>query len=405
MTATRCCSTSWAGQHHFEGSHSATPHRRRGRPKGHRRLRGPHGEALDVRPSRCRPIHTDWSGSAGFTPPTTTCNGRNDSTTLRLVRIPPWNDCPRLPRAAAHELVLRGSIYGPGHVVAYNQRHGFHDGIDHATYGMPDGYPKRRATACRLDRHLRQRRLDHARQLLRDRRRHAQLRVFRNRCFNAPLGAMSPHRSSAAPSTSFATWSTTRLGPGEDPCRACRHLLSSTTPTWASSASSRRCRTCTCATISSSAPGHRAARSCRSTRSRTTLGSDYNGFRPRPRTRSTRSSGIRRRKAAPSTSRRRARCGASRRSPSISAQRVRIGNSRAVDYSVFVNAAAPDFTDPTRLVSPDARGLALAAALARRRRAARSCRESPTGSAGRAPDLGAYEQGAEPPHYGPRPRN
>ena len=28
-------------------------------------------------------------------------------------------------------------------------------------------------------------------------------------------------------------------------------------------------------------------------------------------------------------------------------------NSRSVDYSVFVNAAPPDFTNPTKLVSPD----------------------------------------------------
>ena len=31
------------------------------------------------------------------------------------------------------------AIYGSGHVVAYNNVTNFHDGIDHATYGMPDG--------------------------------------------------------------------------------------------------------------------------------------------------------------------------------------------------------------------------------------------------------------------------
>ena len=30
------------------------------------------------------------------------------------------------------------AIYGSGHVVAYNRVTNFHDGIDHATYGMPD---------------------------------------------------------------------------------------------------------------------------------------------------------------------------------------------------------------------------------------------------------------------------
>ncbi len=33
------------------------------------------------------------------------------------------------------------SVYGQGHVFAYNRVRGFHDGIDHATYGMPDNWP------------------------------------------------------------------------------------------------------------------------------------------------------------------------------------------------------------------------------------------------------------------------
>ena len=69
-----------------------------------------------------------------------------------------------------------------------------------------------------------------------------------------------------------------------------------------------------------------------------------------------------------------------------------------------MKAAAPDFTDPTRLVSPDAVDLQLAP----RSRAVDGGTELPgitDGFSGRAPDLGAYEQGAEPPHYGPRPRN
>jgi hypothetical protein len=76
-------------------------------------------------------------------------------------------------------------------------------------------------------------------------------------------------------------------------------------------------------------------------------------------------------------------------------------NSRAVDYSVFVNAKAPDFTDPTKLVRPDQVDLRLAP----RSRAVDAGVALPgltDGFSGRAPDLGAYEQGSEPPHYGPR---
>ena len=76
-------------------------------------------------------------------------------------------------------------------------------------------------------------------------------------------------------------------------------------------------------------------------------------------------------------------------------------HSRAVDYSVFVNAAPPNFTDPTKLASPDQVDLRLKP----RSRAVDAGTVLPgitDGFIGRAPDLGAYEQGAELPHYGPR---
>jgi hypothetical protein len=63
-------------------------------------------------------------------------------------------------------------------------------------------------------------------------------------------------------------------------------------------------------------------------------------------------------------------------------------HSRLIDYSVFVNAAPPDFTNATHLFAPADAGLALPGVT--------------DGFNGRAPDLGAYEFGAEIPHYGPR---
>jgi hypothetical protein len=32
-------------------------------------------------------------------------------------------------------------VYGSGHVITHNRVENFHDGIDHATYGDPDGWP------------------------------------------------------------------------------------------------------------------------------------------------------------------------------------------------------------------------------------------------------------------------
>jgi hypothetical protein len=76
-------------------------------------------------------------------------------------------------------------------------------------------------------------------------------------------------------------------------------------------------------------------------------------------------------------------------------------HSREIDYSVFVNAAAPDFAEPTKLYTPAEVDLTLD----KRSRAIDAGVELPgitDGFTGKAPDLGAYEYGAELPHYGPR---
>ena len=70
---------------------------------------------------------------------------------------------------------------------------------------------------------------------------------------------------------------------------------------------------------------------------------------------------------------------------------------------MFRNAAAPDFANPTRLYDSAEVDLQL-----RERSAAVDAGVELPGITdefgGRAPDLGAYEVGAELPHYGPRPR-
>jgi hypothetical protein len=69
---------------------------------------------------------------------------------------------------------------------------------------------------------------------------------------------------------------------------------------------------------------------------------------------------------------------------------------------VFQRAAAPDFTNPTRLYAPEELDLTL-------RKGSRAVDAGVVlpgitdGYVGRAPDLGAYELGAPLPHYGPRP--
>jgi hypothetical protein len=78
-------------------------------------------------------------------------------------------------------------------------------------------------------------------------------------------------------------------------------------------------------------------------------------------------------------------------------------HSKAIDFSVFRNAAAPDFSRPTQLYDPAMVDLRLREGAA----AVDAGVELPgitDGFQGRAPDLGAYELGASAVHYGPRER-
>lgn len=78
-------------------------------------------------------------------------------------------------------------------------------------------------------------------------------------------------------------------------------------------------------------------------------------------------------------------------------------HSKSIDFTVFRQASAPDFTKPTQLYDPETVDLHLREGSA----AVDAGIDLPgitDGFKGRAPDLGAYELGAPPIHYGPRER-
>ena len=84
-------------------------------------------------------IHCDWSGSKNFYIADNVFIGRHDPNTLHG-----WIDLPERPSPYPFEKCLSEyavKIAGAGHVICYNYVANFHDGIDHATYGVPDGYP------------------------------------------------------------------------------------------------------------------------------------------------------------------------------------------------------------------------------------------------------------------------
>ncbi len=84
-------------------------------------------------------IHTDWSGSKNFYISDNVFIGRHDPYSLHS-----WYNFPQRKSVYPYEICLSEyavKVAGAGHVICHNYIANFHDGIDHATYGVPDGYP------------------------------------------------------------------------------------------------------------------------------------------------------------------------------------------------------------------------------------------------------------------------
>jgi hypothetical protein len=96
-------------------------------------------------------IHNHWSGSKNFYIADNVFVGRHDPNVLHgwTGYEEPVLDqhSPGPPQNTRHPYEKCWSEYavkicGAGHVVCHNYITNFHDGIDHATYGVPDGYPQ-----------------------------------------------------------------------------------------------------------------------------------------------------------------------------------------------------------------------------------------------------------------------
>ena len=83
-------------------------------------------------------IHTDWAGSKNFYIADNVFIGRHDSDQLQGWYLPP-RPAPYPYGKCLSEYAVK--VAGQGHVICHNYIANFHDGIDHATYGVPDGYP------------------------------------------------------------------------------------------------------------------------------------------------------------------------------------------------------------------------------------------------------------------------
>ena len=83
-------------------------------------------------------IHTDWSGSKIFYIADNVFVGRHDPDQLQGWYLPPLPSPYPYGKCLSEYAV---KVAGEGHVICHNHVANFHDGIDHATYGVPDGYP------------------------------------------------------------------------------------------------------------------------------------------------------------------------------------------------------------------------------------------------------------------------
>ena len=347
-------------------------------------------------------IHSDWSGSKNFYIADNVLNGRNDpSYLIGWFSIPPWNTVDGFLEKQRMKSYYAIAIYGSGHVVAYNKVTNFHDGIDHATYGMPDGYPNTPRDRMPVSNDIYGNDVSnmHDNCFETDGGMH-NIRVFRNRCFNAGVGAMSPQPIFGGPVYFIRNVVYNSVyGPLKiqaDPSGILVYQntyvgeIQQITP-----ASNMHLR-------NNLILGQGARPAVLAIDTHTPWSSsDYNGFYANPgaeysfQWNSPPKDGPVDYIAAREV----------RRFKTLAEYQRATGqdrHSRAVDYSVFTHAAAPDFTKPTQLYSPAEVDLTLKP----RSRAIDAGVALPgitDGFQGSAPDLGAYELGVELPHYGPRP--
>jgi hypothetical protein len=86
-----------------------------------------------------RGVYSDWSGSKDFYIADNTFVGKFRPDILVGFTGRTWQNLPEFGAKLVSEYAVK--VYGQGHVVAFNRVTQFHDGIDIATYGNPDGAP------------------------------------------------------------------------------------------------------------------------------------------------------------------------------------------------------------------------------------------------------------------------
>src|SRR5665213_854965 len=353
-----------------------------------------HAKVYDVG----RAVQDDWSGSKNFYIADNTLIGRHDPTKMMGWIGAPWNQFPGFPELLTSEYAIK--VYGQGHVVAYNYIANWHDGVDVATYGPPDGAPNdipdRAPLAIDFYGNDILNMGDNCFETDGGAR---NVRVFRNRCFDSAAGALSVQPMFGGPvyfyqnlvynaptgslkyiegSSGILTYNNTIIGEGRAGPASNQHFRNNLILAQGALEPVFAITTFTNYTTS-----------------------DYNGFRPNPGANESFEWNSPQFEVQADF----AKNPVIRRFKTLNEYREATGqeqHSVLVDYDIFMKVGKPDMTDPQRLYDPTGFNFQLRPGSA----AVDAGIVLPNINddySGRAPDLGAYELGKPIPHYGPRP--
>ena len=347
-----------------------------------------------------RGVEDDWSGSKNFYIADNVFIGRHDPNKLQSWWTPAvWAKFPGYPAPITSEYAVK--IYGQGHVVAYNYVANWHDGIDIATYGDPDGTPNaidRLPASIDFYNNDFSNMADNCIEADGGAR---NIRVFENRCFNSAGGAFSAQPMFGGPLYFYRNlvYDATTGGPLKFVDTPAGVLVYQNTfigqGRLMGPASNVHF-------LNNLILGDGFADPILNLRTYTNYStSDYNGFRPNPNVEDAFEWNSPPFEVAAGYQGRQV----TRKFKSLEEYRQATKqeqHSILVDYDVFVKVGIPDKSAPQRLYKPEDFDFRLRPGS--RAIDAGSVLPSITDDfTGAAPDLGAYELDRPLPHYGPRP--